>query len=47
MSQESLAKELGVSFTTINRWEKGHAKPSILFENRFNKYCANKGIVFL
>ena len=46
LSQESLAKELGVSFTTINRWEKGHAKPSILFENRFNKYCANKGIVF-
>ncbi|MDO6447159.1 DNA (cytosine-5-)-methyltransferase [Colwellia sp. 1_MG-2023] len=27
MSQEDFAKELGMSFTTINRWEKGHATP--------------------
>ena len=26
-SQEEVAQELGVSFTTINRWEKGHAIP--------------------
>lgn len=45
LSQEALAKELGVSFTTINRWEKGHAKPSLLFENRFNKYCKEKGLM--
>ncbi len=26
MSQEELAKELGVSFATVNRWENEHAK---------------------
>lgn len=30
LSQEELARELGVSFVTVNRWEKGHAKPSKL-----------------
>jgi len=27
LSQEVFAKELEVSFTTVNRWEKGHATP--------------------
>ena len=27
LSQEDFAKELGVSFTTVNRWEKGKNKP--------------------
>ena len=30
LTQEQLAGELGVSFTTVNRWERGHAKPSPL-----------------
>ncbi|MBF0110999.1 MAG: helix-turn-helix transcriptional regulator [Magnetococcales bacterium] len=30
MTQVALAKELGVSFPTINRWENGKAKPSRL-----------------
>lgn len=30
MTQVALAKELGVSFPTINRWENGKAKPSQL-----------------
>ncbi len=46
LSQEALAKELGVSFATVNRWEKGHARPSILFENKFNKYCFANNIKF-
>lgn len=29
-SQEDLARELGVSFSTVNRWENGKAKPSKL-----------------
>jgi len=35
LSQEALARELGVSYTTINRWEKGVAKPSRLAEAQF------------
>ena len=27
MSQEELARLFGVSFTTVNRWENGHAEP--------------------
>ncbi len=30
LSQEKLAAKLGVSFTTINRWENAHAHPSPL-----------------
>jgi transcriptional regulator with XRE-family HTH domain len=30
LSQERLAARLGVTFTSVNRWENGHAKPSPL-----------------
>ncbi|MBD2532944.1 helix-turn-helix transcriptional regulator [Nostoc flagelliforme FACHB-838] len=30
LTQEKFAVKLGVSFPTINRWEKGHATPSPL-----------------
>ena len=30
ISQEDLARELGVSYATVNRWENGRAKPSKL-----------------
>lgn len=28
LSQEKFAAKLGVSFKTVNRWEKGHSMPS-------------------
>ncbi len=31
-SQERLARELGVSFSTISRWERGHGQPSPMAE---------------
>jgi DNA-binding transcriptional regulator YiaG len=30
LTQEQLAQKLGVSFTTVNRWERGKVKPSPL-----------------
>ena len=33
-SQEDLARELGVSFSTVNRWENGKTKPSRLAGNQ-------------
>ncbi len=33
-SQEDLAHELGVSFSTVNRWENGKARPSGLAGNQ-------------
>ena len=29
LSQEEFAKKLGVSYTTVNRWETGKAKPNL------------------
>ncbi len=40
MSQEDLARQLGVSFATVNRWENGLAKPSKLAKAQFDAFCA-------
>ncbi len=41
-SQAKMAKELGVSFATINRWENGNNSPSktmiVLFEDLVLEY---------
>jgi DNA-binding transcriptional regulator YiaG len=34
MTQERLAQYMGVSFATINRWERGRSKPSPLAMQR-------------
>ncbi|MBN2103049.1 helix-turn-helix transcriptional regulator [bacterium] len=39
MSQEDLARELGVSFATINRWENRKTTPSRLARNQFDTFC--------
>ena len=41
-SQEGLARELGVSFATVNRWENGKTKPSRLTYEKINQ-IANMG----
>ena len=38
-SQEDLARQLGVSFATVNRWENGHSKPSKLAFAQLNSFC--------
>ena len=35
MSQEEIAKELGVSFATVNRWETGRNKPNFKAQKHF------------
>lgn len=39
LSQEDLARELGVSFATVNRWENGQAKPSKLAKVQLEAFC--------
>ncbi len=41
LSQEDLARHLGVSYTTVNRWENGKSKPSKLAKAKFHAYCKN------
>lgn len=46
MSQTVFAKELGVSYTTVNRWETGKAKPTYKTMKAIDEYCKNNGIDF-
>lgn len=39
ISQEDLARQLGVSYATVNRWENRHAKPSRLARAQLNAFC--------
>ena len=36
-SQEDLARNLGVSFATVNRWENGKTKPSKMAQSLIKK----------
>lgn len=44
MSQKKLANALGVSFATINRWEKSRNEPSQLAKNSFYEFCESNFI---
>ena len=44
MSQEAFAQTLGVSFTTVNRWETGKCKPSYKTIKLINDFCKNNNI---
>ena len=46
LSQEAFAKELGVSFTTVNRWESGKSKPSYKAMKLIDEYCKKNSIDF-
>jgi len=39
LSQEDLARELGVSYATVNRWENGQSKPSKLARAQLDAFC--------
>ena len=40
LSQEGLARELGISFTTVNRGGNGRVKPSKLGKAQLDNFCA-------
>jgi len=42
LSQEDLAKELGVSFATVNRWENGKTQPSKLAKKQLAQFIAQQ-----
>lgn len=39
LSQEDLARRLGVSYATVNRWENGLSKPSKLAKVQLETFC--------
>ena len=39
ISQGDLARELGVSYAKVNRWENGQARPSKLDRAQLDAFC--------
>ena len=46
ITQEELAKKLGVAFATINRWEQGFTTPHASNEKKLYDFCKENGIEF-
>lgn len=46
LSQADFAKEIGVSFSTVNRWEKGKSNPNYKTLKRIDEYCKSNSIDF-
>ena len=46
LSQEALARELKVSFATINRWEQGLTTPHASTEKKLYDFCKENGVEF-
>ncbi|MBQ7250630.1 MAG: helix-turn-helix transcriptional regulator [Bacilli bacterium] len=44
VTQTELAEMLGVTFATINRWERGHHEPSIRQKRAIRDLCKRHGI---
>lgn len=44
LSQTELAEKLGVSFATVNRWEKGRCEPSRIALNAIKQVCTQNHI---
>ena len=44
LSQTEFAEKLGVSFATLNRWEKGHHEPSKIALGNIKRICADNDI---
>lgn len=44
LSQEQLARELNVSFSTVNRWENGKSCPSPMAKELFFAFCKRKNV---
>ena len=42
LTQEELAKKLGVSFATVNRWEQGHHEPTMKLKRSLTKLFKQK-----
>lgn len=46
LSQAAFAQEIGVSYTTVNRWEMGRSKPSYKTLKAIDEYCRKNNIEF-
>lgn len=43
LNQAEFADAIGVSFTTVNRWENGRAQPNIKAMKALRQFCEEQG----
>lgn len=46
LSQEAFGREIGVSFSSVNRWEGGKTKPNMAAMKRIKEFCETQNIDF-
>ena len=46
LSQSEFAKKIGVSFSTVNRWENNKATPNYQALTKIKNFCSANGISF-
>ncbi len=46
LSQEAFARELNVSFSSVNRWEGCRAKPNLVAMKNLKEFCNSHDIDF-
>ena len=44
LSQEELARQMGISFATVSRWERENRKPQLAILGKFYSFCQRNGI---
>ncbi|MDP4093958.1 MAG: helix-turn-helix transcriptional regulator [Bacillota bacterium] len=47
LSQNDFAQAIGVSFSTVNRWEKGKVLPNYKALKRIKGFCTENNIEFV
>lgn len=47
LSQQAMAERLNVSFSTVNRWERGRSEPNFKAQAEFDKLCKENNIAFM
>lgn len=46
LTQQNFADKIGVSFSTVNRWESGRAKPNLRAMKSINSFCIENNIPY-
>lgn len=46
LTQEAFAKEVNVSFSTVNRWESGKTKPNLIAMKSIKEFCDQNNVEY-
>ena len=46
LTQEAFAKEVNVSFSTVNRWESGKTKPNLIAMKSIKVFCNTNNVEY-